>query len=560
MSGEAVSKVRRPFFITNVFINSVRKLKAFCEKQKGARGAAIVAKRDLCIVISSSKVVFKDYINNQPLLLPPSIDELIEANHPVRVVNSVIDSVDLSHLLKAYKGGGTSSYHPRMLLKVLVYSYLCNTYSSRKIEAGLKENVHFMWLAGMQKPDHNTISRFRGERLKEALKTIFAQVVELLSASGHLSLKEIYTDGTKIEANANRYTFVWGNSIKHNKNKMEAQLKELWAYTESLAAEEMKDTAPLDFKEISPEELTKTIEKIQTVLKDKEEVPKKVKQKLNYMKREWPTNLAKYKDQQDVLQQRSSYSKTDTDATFMRMKEDHMKNGQLKPAYNLQISTNNQYIVNYTLHQNPTDTKTLPAHLSSHKELYKQTLESLTADAGYGSEENYEMLEKENINAYVKYNYFDKEQSKHFLKNNYKSDYFPYDQENDTLFCPAGKPMHRIKEVTRKSKSGYLQNYTTYQAVNCQGCPLRDLCYKSKGNRRVEINHNLKEYKAKVKELLKSEKGIYHRKKRCCDVEPVFANIKQNKNFKRFNLRGMDKVAIESGLIALAHNLKKMAA
>ena len=264
------------------------------------------------------------------MLLPPSIDELIEVNHPVRKVNSVIDSIDLSELLKAYKGGGTSSYHPRMLLKVLVYSYLSNTYSSRKIEEGLKSNIHFMYLAGMQQPDHNTINRFRSERLKEVLKTIFAQVVELLAQSGHLSLKEIYTDGTKIEANANRYTFVWGNSIKYNKSKMEAQLKELWAYTESIAKEELKDTTLTSFTEITPEQLTKTVDKIHAVLKDKVEVPTKVRQKVNYIKREWAKSLTKYKAQEALLKERNSYSKTDTDATFMRMKEDHMRNGQLK--------------------------------------------------------------------------------------------------------------------------------------------------------------------------------------------------------------------------------------
>lgn len=215
----------------------------------------------------NQKVVFKNYVTNQPFLLPPSLDELIPTNHPVRVVNSVIDQIDLSNLLKMYKGGGTSSYHPRMLLKVLVYSYLSNIYSSRKIEAALQENIHFMWLSGMQQPDHNTINRYRTERLKDVLKTIFAKVVQLLSKSGHLSLKEIYTDGTKIEANANRYTFVWGNSVKHNRHKMEEQLRELWAYSQSVAAEELKDTAPIDFKEISPEELQNTIEQIHEVLK-----------------------------------------------------------------------------------------------------------------------------------------------------------------------------------------------------------------------------------------------------------------------------------------------------
>lgn len=494
------------------------------------------------------------------MLLPPSLDELIEVNHPVLTVNSVIDSIDLSELLKAYKGGGTSSYHPRMLLKVLVYSYLTNTYSSRKIEEGLKSNIHFMYLAGMQQPDHNTINRFRSERLKEVLKTIFAQVVELLAQSGHLSLKEIYTDGTKIEASANRYTFVWGNSIKYNKSKMEAQLKELWAYTESIAKEELKDTAPVSFTEISPEELTKTVDKIHAVLKDKEEVSSKVKQKVNYIKREWAKNLAKYNDQEALLKGRNSYSKTDTDATFMRMKEDHMRNGQLKPAYNLQISSNNQYIVNYSLHQNPTDTRTLQSHLRSYQQLYNQNPQSMIADAGYGSEENYTLLEKEKINAFIKHNYFDKEQSKHFLRDNYKSDYFVHDKETDTLFCPSGKPMHNIGTSKRKNKSGQVGEITAYRAINCNGCALKDKCYKSKGNRKVELNHTLRDYKSKVNELLKSEQGIYHRKKRAYEVEPVFANIKHNKNFKRFNLRGIKKVEIETGLIALAHNFKKMAA
>lgn len=511
-------------------------------------------------MICNTKVVFKDYINNQPLLLPPSIDELIEVNHPVRTVNAVIDSIDLSHLLKAYKGGGSSSYHPRMLLKVLVYSYLSNTYSSRKIEEGLKSNIHFMYLSGMQQPDHNTINRFRSERLKEVLKSIFAQVVELLSQSGHLSLKEIYTDGTKIEANANRYTFVWGNSIKYNKEKMETQLKELWAYTESVAKEELKDIAPVEFTEITPEALTKTVEKIHSVLKDKQEVPSKVKQKVNYIKREWAKNIAKYKEQEELLNNRNSYSKTDTDATFMRMKEDHMKNGQLKPAYNLQVSSNNQFIVNYTLHQNPTDTRTLQAHLASYQNLYNKNPESIVADAGYGSEENYKLLEKENINAFIKYNFFDKEQSKHFLRENFKSDYFVHDKETDTLFCSASKPMHNMGTSKRKNRSGQVSEVTSYRAINCNGCALKDKCYKSNGNRKVELNHALRDYKSRVNELLKSEQGIYHRKKRAYDVEPVFANIKHNKKFKRFSLRGMNKVEIETGLIALAHNLKKTAA
>ena len=112
-----------------------------------------------------------------------------------------------------------------MLLKVLIYAYLRNLYSSRKIEQALQENIHFMWLSGQSKPDHNTINDFRGKRLKYHLKTIFNQVVILLNEQGYLSLKEIYVDGTKIEANANKYTFVWAKSIKTHRGKITKQLK-----------------------------------------------------------------------------------------------------------------------------------------------------------------------------------------------------------------------------------------------------------------------------------------------------------------------------------------------
>lgn len=287
-----------------------------------------------------SEPVFKEYNTTQLMLLPPSLDEFIDANHPVRLVNRVIDKINVAPVLKKYKGGGTSSYNPRMLLKVLVYAYLCNIFSSRKIECCLKENVHFMWISGMNRPDHNTINRFRSERLANVLKEIFSQVVMLLVESGHVNLKEVYTDGTKIEANANRYSFVWGKAIKFNENRIAEQLKELWAYTQKIAAEEIDDDPGPDFDEIDPEKVRQTIDKINLALKDKP-VDKKIKQKMSYAKKNWPKNLKRYRDQKEILGKRNSFSKTDHDATFMRMKEDHMRNGQLKPGYNLQISTNN---------------------------------------------------------------------------------------------------------------------------------------------------------------------------------------------------------------------------
>ena len=509
--------------------------------------------------MSKSKVVFKTYTPNQIMLLPPSLEELIEESHPVRVVSEVIEQINIDRLIKSYKGGGTSSYHPRMLLKVMVYSYLRNLFSSRKIEEALKQNIHFMWLSGMTTPDHNTINRFRGERLQKPLKKIFAQVVMLLAQEGLVSLETAYVDGTKIEANANRYSFVWGKSIKTNKEKMAKQLEDLWNYTQQIAGEELKDTSTVTFEKIDAEKVKQTIEQIEQALKDKP-ISKKVKQKINYAKKNWEKNLEKYSEQEKILGNRNSYSKTDHDATFMRMKEDHMLNGQLKPGYNLQLSTNNQYITNYTLHHNPTDTLTLASHLAAHKELYNQTPLTVVADAGYGSEENYHLLEQNNIEAFVKYNTFQKEQDKTFKNQVFNTEHLFYNKAQDAYYCPMGQQMPKIYETTRKSENGFTQYYSAYQAVNCEGCPLRSQCFKGKGNRTIKVNHRLIQYKTKAREKLNSPKGIAHRKQRCCDTEPVFANIKHNKNFKRFNLRGKPKTEVEIGLIALAHNLAKKAA
>ncbi len=506
-----------------------------------------------------AKPLFKAYNQNQQFLLPPSLEDMIAENHPVRVVSEVIDRVDIDIIIKKYKGGGSTSYHPRMLLKVLVYGYLNNIYSSRRIEASVKENIYFMWLAGMAQPDHHTINRFRSERLKNILKEVFAQIVLLLVDSGHVSLREVYTDGSKIESVANRFSFVWGRAIKTSRERIKQQLKELWAYTQKVAADEKGDDTPPDFDKIDSKHVKETIDKIDAALKDTD-VPKEVKQKLNYARKNWPAKLRQYRKQEKILAGRNSYSKTDPGATFMRMKEDYMKNGQLKPGYNVQISTNDQFVVNYSLHTNPTDTKTLIPHLEQFKRLYNTLPEAQIADAGYGSEENYLYLEKQGINAYVKPTDFDRKQRKNYKPANpYATDQLHYNAEKDQYICPAGKPMKFIGRQKVK-RNGIARAYSFYKATGCRNCPLRETCHSQKGNRIIKANHQGNRLKQQASQRLKTEKGIFYRKKRPSDVEPVFGNIKHNKHFKRFLLKGLDKTEIEWGLICIAHNLKKIAA
>lgn len=502
--------------------------------------------------------VWKTNHHSQLSLLPPSYDDLVPAHHPVRIINTILDNIDVSTIEQTYKGGGTSSYHPRVLLKILVYAYLRNLYSSRKIEQALGENIHFMWLSGDITPDHNTIANFRSGKLKGKFKKIFNQVVLLLAEQGVLSLKDLYVDGTKLEANANRYTFVWKKSITTSRERIKKQLKALWRYVETVyASEEQQPNEPDNFDAIAPNEVANTIDKINKALEDKV-IDKKVRQKLNYAKKNWPNNIAKYNRQEHLMSNRNSMSKTDVDATFMRMKDDHMQNGQLKPGYNLQASTNNQYITNYTLGKTTADTSLFKDHINDFIESYNLAPESITADAGYGSEENYTDLEDKNIDAFVKYNYFHKEQKQSKQQpNSFDPEQLFYNKDTDTYYCPMGQQMNNIGTYKKRTKSGYEQTITRYQAQNCKGCSLRSLCHKSKFNRIIERNYNLIRLKNKAKIMLTSKQGIEKTKQRCWDVEAVFGNIKQNMNFKRFMLRGMDKVTTEIGLIAMAHNLNK---
>ena len=510
---------------------------------------------------NKKKPVFKEYIQNQLNLLPPSLDELIPEKHVVRLVSEIIDKIDLDPLLSQYKGGGSSSFHPRMLLKVLVYGYISNVYSSRKLEESVASNIYFMWLAGMQRPDHNTINRFRSEKLKSVLKKVFSQVVVLMADQGLVDLKTVYIDGTKMESVANKYTFVWGKSLKNNKERIKSQLEELWKYAEEVAAEELKDSSPTEFGSVDAGQVEATIDQINQALKDKPVGPK-VRQKLNYAKKNWPQNLKRYQEQEEQLAGRNSMSKTDPDATFMRMKEDHMLNGQLKPGYNWQISTCGQCILNYDIYSHTNDVHTLPLHLNSFKELYGKAPQTVVADAGYGSEENYQYLENEQIESYIKYNYFHKEQQakgKINPKDAFHQQNLYYDKENDRYICPMGQKMEKAYEKTETKKTGYVQKLSFYQAQNCDNCPLRGACHKAKGNRLLQVNHNANRLKAAAREQLLSPEGLKHRSQRPADVEPVFGNIKRNKNFRRFMLKGTRKVMIEVGLLSLAHNIQKMA-
>jgi len=503
-----------------------------------------------------AKVRFKEITSQQTVLFPSNLSDKIEANHPVRIVNQIVDQLNIDDIISSFKGGGTSSFHPRMMIKVLFYSYFCNIYSCRKIEKLLKENIHFMWLSGNNTPNFRTINNFRGQRLKGKIQTLFAELVRIMADLGYVSLDVQYVDGTKIEAATNKYTFVWKGSVEKNKAKLETKIDQVLQSISSAIEEDNQAPDQGVLKEINSEELNRKIIELNDKL---DKLNKKQQKQFKDLKEDHLPRLKKYEQQLDILGDRNSYSKTDTDATFMRMKEDHMKNGQLKPAYNIQISTEKQFLTNFSLHQRAGDTATLTPHLKQFKELYGKQSKKVVTDAGYGSEENYEYAENNDIEAFYKYNYFHKEDKRKYKNNPFFPSNLFYNAEQAFIVCPMGQKMYCIGKKKRKSDLGYISEVHQYKAQNCGGCPMRGECFNGKGNRIIELNHKLIKYRKQAKERLTSEEGLYHRSQRPIEPEAVFGQIKYNNRFNRLTLKGISKIEIEFGLIAISHNLRKIA-
>ena len=503
-----------------------------------------------------AKLAIKSDNRKQNLLLPPSLDELVPENHMVRVVDAVIDRLDISDILSTYRGGGNSAFNPKMMLKVLVFAYLSNVYSSRRIEELLKRDIYFMWLAGMKRPDFRTINYYRGKRLKEGFDTVFTQVVRLLHEEGFVSLKVQYIDGTKIESVANKYTFVWRGSVEKYDARLKAKTEALLRQIEqNHAIEDKENPVP---EELTAEEVTKRVERIKEKV-DADNLGKEERKALKQIETDSVPRMNRYREQLETMGSRNSYSKTDPDATFMRMKEDAMLNGQLKPGYNVQISTENQFITNFGIYQRPTDTLTMISYLESFKARYGMQSEEIVADSGYGSEENYEYMFSNGMTPYVKYNMFHVEQRRGYRNNPFRVSNLFYNPDDDFYVCPMGQKLKFIRQEKRYTASGYQQTVSVYRAGRCEGCPLRGQCHKSKRDRQIEVNHTLDDYKARARELLTSEQGIKHRSNRPIEPEAVFGQIKECGRFRRLRLKGLTGAKIDFGLKALAHNLRKLA-
>lgn len=354
-----------------------------------------------------------------------------------------------------------------------------------------------------------------------------------------------------------------GQNTKRYKESVQKKIRDLFGEIDKINQQEDQQYGDKDLEEYGQdsqvdqaairekaEELNKAIKQIKEKGDKKKHRTAESKQKQLQRQRE---KLAKYEEQEKFLNGRRSYSKTDPDATFMRL-----KNGQLLPAYNVIHGTENQFIVNYTIHQTAGDIGVFVPHMRHLAKYTYKMPKNAVGDAGFGSEENYDYLKAEQINNYLKYSGFYFEQSRKYKGNRFHKDNFQYDKVKDQFTCPNGQILKFDHQATRTSRSGYKNKVRVYKSRSCAKCPMAHMCKKGVSDRRIKFSPGFEAYKRAVKEKLKTPDGIRMRKLRGTDVETPFGDIKHNMGYRRFRLRGIDKVNIEWGLLSIAHNLRKV--
>ncbi|WP_342468462.1 IS1182 family transposase [Ureibacillus sp. FSL K6-3587] len=520
--------------------------------------------------------MFKYYNMNQ-LVLPLDLEIKLQENDIAFHIHHLVESIPDEAFQPFLRNTGCPAYHPRMMLKMILCAYSQSVFSGRKMEALLKDSIRMMWLAQGYEPSYRTINRFRVHpEVKELIRQCFVQFRCQLVEEKLIDQEAIFIDGTKIEANANKFTFVWKKSIeKYNQNLIE---KSNQLYNELLEKEIIPEMERENEGELSVEELAQMVQQVDEVIKEYDQKietsPDATERKALRSERKYPKQAykqlidfilrkQKYQKDLDILGERNSYSKTDQDATFMRMKDDYMKNGQLKAGYNVQIATEGQYALAYSIFPNPTDTRTLIPFLNKIEKDYFPLPKYIVADAGYGSEQNYEdILSNRKCEALIPYTMYEKEQKKKYKQNPFHPDNWMYDEESDTYICPNQQRVTFRYRSVRTDKTGFKRELKIYECENCSGCPFRSSCTKAKeGNhRKVMVNEKWEQQKEYVRAKLSEEKAGSIFRQRKMDVEPVFGFLKANLRFTRFSVRGKSKVENEMGIALMAVNLRKYTA
>ncbi len=502
------------------------------------------------------------------LKLPINVECMIPNDDSVRLLGQIVEEMDLSELYKTYSRLRKKQATPRQMLKIMLYAYMNSNYSTRKIERACKRDINFMYLLeGMPAPDYTTIARFRSIHFAPVSENLMAQFTGMLAENREISMKNLFIDGTKLEAASNKYTFVWKGSVTKNQKKLMDKLPTFFKQTEEnfgfkiLYGEEIKMHHLKKLRrKLCKIKNDEDIQFVSGIGKRKSPLQKTFEQLDEYISR-----LKKYNKHLHLMGDRNSYSKTDPDATFMRMKEDAMKNGQLKPGYNIQFGVDAEYIVWISAGPQPTDTTTLIPFLDSIKSRLKYAYRNIVADSGYESEENYVYLDENGQLAFIKPSNYEISKTRKYKTDISRKENMSYDKENDFYICSSGKKLVATGIKFSKSKTGYRSEKTCYTCEDCTQCPTKSKCIKGNSKKpleertkHLEISKLFQQKREAALERILSDEGTELRMNRSIQSEGAFGEIKQDMGFRRFLCKGKKNILAECILLGLAHNVNKL--
>ena len=551
--------------------------------------------------IGQQKINFKFY----ELSLPD--------DDPVYTLKKVMEEMDFSGLLARYSNKGRNGFNPIMKYGVLTYASMRGIRSVDRIVELCERDLAFIWLTQGERPKRDAFYDFIDKKLTpEILEDLNYQFLRRLKKEGLITLEALYVDGTKIEANANRYTFVWRGTLNYHLAGLLDTIDALYTRYNALLNEngygekyalgnirmfiiegmdkvrdiikknrkrkltkhkKLSNNSIIEIDNCSPLELL-NLQKNLSLIADREGIPfvygkGKKRSELQQLYEDLEVcgrRLMEYRECFEIMgKDRNSYSKTDLEATFMRMKDDHMMNGQLKPAYNVQIAVENYFIIHTYVSNDRTDYNTLIPVVQKHLLAFGEGLKEVTADSGYCSEKNLVFLKENGIESYIKLQDHEKRKTRA-----YKNDIGKYYNMTMQIFedehyyiCHDGRELRHIRTET-KNQEGYTQTFEVYGCADCSGCPHKAQClYKydpekdADKNKVIKINERWEGLKEQSNANIQSEKGILNRQIRSIQTEGHFGDIKENDNFRRFHHRSAAKVYKEFLLYAIGRNINK---
>lgn len=489
-------------------------------------------------IIESNYPIDNSHYNTFQCKLPLDFFTVVPVDDPVTSFVEIMKGINTSKYFNCHHRGNRG-YDPNMMLQVTLFAFINGQYELRKMEELCRYDIRYMWLASDETPSFMAFQRFISEKLSMSIEDIFYDVVKRIIELDDVDISKLYIDGTKIEANARKNSFVWKKAILGYQEKTFLKVTDLIIrlnddlnFKYDIKSKYSADDIGMIAEHLMKLMIRQNIEIVYGKGKRRSLLQKYYDEFLEiYIK------LMRYEKSLNICGDRNSYSKTDHDATMMNMKYDYYnQTGVFKPGYNLQIGVSDEYIMHMDIFSNPTDTKTYIPFMKKYKKRYGCYPKWPIGDAGYGSYDNLLFNVINGMELGLKYNYYAKKNTEEFKKKIYNQMNWEYDEKGFKV-CPQRHSFNIEKEEKWNTAGEYLQISRVFECGKCHDA--------------------LNEMQDKVDENLGTEEGKEMKKQRSIQSEGTFGIIKQNMDYVRLKRKGNINVKTELLLIGIAYNIRK---